>query len=254
MSTMLSALLFAASATAQLTTTMQMPWSGFDTDEMHYIGSVVGVEGGKTTMAMSMKALPAASEEDKEYMDYYGLTELYTFQGSTWLESAATTEIENSDDEVMDMTMSMGCVVPTGTRSAMATCTYSVNGAYVWATQCGSYAAEETSTPSYCTESSGSRIPDEEAVSETAFEFAPFEVIITAGADMLTANAGATPTNSGATPTNAGPRPTGDVEAAKVAPTGPSDAPGAPDDTSAASALKVAPVFVLGAAVAAFLL
>lgn len=283
---MLSALLLAATATAQLTTSVRFPAGPPDAAAMDYLfaGSVVAVDGDKTTMAMAM-----TFDGDDEGIEWSGgMTETVTFDGSTWMETQYTTSMEAKDD----YSYSFGCNMPANTRESL-TCTYSENGPFIVSTYCeslSSYYGDSTQTylytyssdefspgtvetvietydfgsseiPDYCT-NGGSIFPESMAIQtiELSGTNARYiDVVVTAGQEKLGASAGATPTSSGARSTATD----GTVFTTFISstgqngsPTGPTDVPAAPENTNAAAPMvTLAPALAgLGVAMAAFVL
>lgn len=222
---MLSTVLFAASAAAQLTTSMWMP-SSYDPSEVGFYGSVVDVKDGKTTVALQFDD---DTDMDSIYV-YDNTPETITIQGSTWFESVATT---TERFEEGDMTYSIGCSVPARSR-AKPTCTYSMGGELAYKSYCSDYSsytdaytstyeytytADEwypetvetyirtvdyrTYIPEEC--SSGSTLPEDIAVQTVTMSrgyIETYQVVITAGEEKLSATAGSAPQGTGAQATN----------------------------------------------------
>jgi hypothetical protein len=284
MSFILSTILLAASASAQITTTIRLPGNLWDDEvQLGYYASVVDNSNGALTMALSFD-----NDTDTEALGLDATTvETATFKGATWYESIQTTTdpFENG----AAMTVSYACNMPTAGR-ARPTCVYSVGGELAFSQYCSdyssytdfytttytdSYSADEfgpateytytetvnyaTYIPDFCTE--GSTLPEsiaQETVTFSKSDIATYQVIITAGQEKLdataaaTASSGASATATGAsarTGTGAAPAATGGNG---TAPSGTASQP--PAGTGAAAMITLAPAFVgLGAAVAVFL-
>lgn len=280
MSPILSTLLFAATATAQLTTSIFLATEYTnDAEDVRYKGSVIGVKNDKTTYAVEydLDAMPRSLS-----VMYSGLdTQTITIEGTTHFESMTTYAGR-------EMTYSMGCDMPS---SARALCTMSVGGPdafdvfcdgqstytgattsfyeyeYTYTSDSGEeYTSTETLTetydeaeywPDFCTEG-GSTVPEEYAVTTTRIQGTAVPLVITAGEAKLTAtpaaslSSSARSTGSGSQSAATGtPRSTGsDVE---VSQTGPTNAPAAPAETGAAAPMiTMAPALAgLGLAMAA---
>jgi hypothetical protein len=221
MSPILSALLFAVAATAQVTTSIWMPSPYQDDTHIGFYASVVGVSEGKTTLALSFD-----NKTDLATAGYVVEDEpnTMTFYGNNRFESVTTTsEVDNGPA----LTMGYGCEE---TRAG-AVCRFASEGPAVYSSKCASYSdytdvytttreiaygadytVTETSTidyrtrvPAYC--KSGSTLP-ESVVAHTysieKHEIATYQVVITAGAEKLSATAGATPASSVPAPTGSG--------------------------------------------------
>lgn len=225
MSPILSSLLFAATATAQVTTSMWMPSPYQEDTHIGFLASVVGVNDGKTTMALHFD-----NETDLATAGYIvdHKPNTMTFYGNTRFESVTT---ETSDGS--PLTVMYGCEQTTarGGASVGAMCKFASDGPAVYSSKCAPYSDYtdvQTSTkeipygnghtltettvidyrtrvPAYC--KSGTTLP-ESAVAHTYAieqnEIATYKVVITAGAEKLSATAGATPSNSSPAPTATG--------------------------------------------------
>jgi hypothetical protein len=271
MSSILSFLLLAATATAQLTTSLRLP-VGME-EGFECTGSVVAVDEGRTTLAVTM----TYSYDDMGEPMSESYTETLTWEGSTRVGSVFTTAME--DD--LPISYSMGCELPANTRSDV-TCTHSQNGPGVVSMICGDYVGQEAVTettlytytsdelgpasvetviytygmdeddaPDFCT-GSATTLPESYAMETMTMPgtAAPYiDIVITAGQEKLGATAGASITGTG-------PRPTGtaqDNAEQKGTPTG--NVPAAPEDTgNAAPMITMAPALAIGAAMAAFVL
>lgn len=278
----IATLLFAATASASVTTSIRMPGPNYgEAADYSYLGSVVGVNGDKTTLALEYDFGTTS--------DYFGHNyeaETYTLIGGTRIEGrTSTADIGDGGD----FTASVGCDVPS---TGKATCTYSENGAYLASMYCSNvkeYATPVTTTyaytytsdeygpattetyvetygglddfPSYlepyiefCS-TGGSALPEEIAIATETFKpkyVQNYQVIITAGEEKLKATAGSTPSNSEAKPTGTatGTAATGTATSA----TGSTDAPQAEFTGAAAPMRALAPALAgLGAAMAAFM-
>ncbi|KAK7188501.1 hypothetical protein DPSP01_010917 [Paraphaeosphaeria sporulosa] len=227
MSPILSTLLFAAAATAQVTTSIWMPSPYQEDTHIGFYASVVGVSEGKTTLALSFD-----NKTDLATAGYIVEDEpnTMTFYGSSRFESVTTTT-DVSDG--LALTMGYGCQETSarGGVSVGAMCRFASEGPAVYSSVCEKYSdytdvytttkefaygddytVTETTTidyrtrvPSYC--KSGSTLP-ESIIANTYMieqeEIATYQVVITAGADKLSATAGATPSSSGPAPTGTG--------------------------------------------------
>jgi hypothetical protein len=222
MSPFISTLLFAASAAAQVTTSIWMPNGVSDNVQVGYVGSLVNIQNDKTTLALQY-------DKDTDTSALYiweNIVQTITIQGSTWYESVYT---ETDVDMSAEATYSLGCEVPAKTR-AKATCTYSMGGPLALSSLCGeystytdvytstyefTYSADEygpastrtytelidssTDIPSYCV--SASTLPKNIAVNTEALPrsyIQTYQLVITAGQEKLSATAGATPTGTSA--------------------------------------------------------
>lgn len=269
MSSILSTVLFASAAVAQVTTSVWLP--SYGASDYEFKASVVGVDGDAVTMAVSLSA------DD----DYYGNSEeTVTFHGTTAFENVITTTDSYGDYEG-DMTISYGC----SKQGNKPVCVYSSNGPAVWSSYCEDYSSyttiivstetytfdspastiEQVSTydyrdqvPDFCL--TGSLLPEYYAVNSmsiAASDMETYAVTITAGESKLSATAGASPSNRAASPTKT---PTG---SASVTPTGgsnstgPSSSPSPPAQQSTAAAAPMqtlAPALAgLGALIAALI-
>ncbi|KAI4908163.1 hypothetical protein J4E90_008787 [Alternaria incomplexa] len=277
MASLLSTMLFAASASAQVTTSFWMPSNGLGTDNIGFVGSVINANETHTTVAVEYDEgtdLDALSIGVNGPMtmtigpEYYGTTVDVGIAGS------------GDDDE--DDTYALDCTWPTPEEAGSnRTCTVSYppglasllcqNTAYISTTeeiwtrthtypargsepagtetvrQTFSYgygsAVSSVSQPAYCSESGA---PDEPYVSEVEIEatqFGTYYLVITAGTEKLEATAAATATMSSAMSTGA---PTNATGASGTAPV--------PEVTEAgAPMVRGAPLLAgLGAAAAAF--
>lgn len=257
MSSILSTVLFASAAVAQVTTSVWLP--AYGADEYEFKASVVAAEGDTVTMAVEMSA-----------DDYYGGAETITFHGTTAFENVITTTDVYGDYEG-DITISYGC----SQRNNNPVCVYSSNGPAVWSSYCEDYSSyatpvvetetytfdsppstiEQVSTydyrdqvPEFCL--TGSLLPESYAIDTVSVrnsDMQTFAVTITAGAAKLSATAGATPSNSAASPTRTSnsestPTPTGSSNS-----TGPTNTPPPPSEQSTAAA---APMQTLAPALA----
>lgn len=267
MAPVLSTVLFASAAAAQITTSMWLPIP-YGSDDYDFQASIVGADGDRVTMAI-------------EDASSAGPTNTITFHGSTSFENIITTSDSYGDYEG-DMTVSYGCSKRRGTP----VCVVSSNGPVVWSAYCAdytSYVTTETYTfdsppstveqvatydyldsmPDFC--STGSLLPERYAVQTISASDADeaylgtYAVTITAGEQKLSATAGATPSNTPAsstpsrstTPTNSlSSSPTNSGSNSSV----PSPTTPAQQSTNAASApmKTVAPILAgMGAFVAA---
>lgn len=281
MSPVLSTLLFAAAAAAEVTTSMWLP-GPYSAEDVGYVASVIGANGDTVTMVLEYD-----DETDFSSLGYYEYDnepETITFHGSTSVENVVTTTDAFDGNE---LTISMGCEKK-GSRGR-AVCAYSSNGPAVYSSLCSYYSDYNeivTSTevytfdnpssevtqietydyrsyiPDYCL-GSASTIPESELVQTMTMGsdyFETYQVVVTAGEEKLSATAGATPTDSAASATATG---SGASSGASftAAPSGSgsptaSQSSGAPEQTTnAAPMVTVAPMLAgLGAAVAAFVL
>jgi hypothetical protein len=257
MSPILSTILFASAAAAQITTSLWLPSLGTsDEQQYNFEASVIASKGDDITMAVGISG------------DEYP-AETITFHGSTAFENIITTS--DVDGSVSgDMTYSYGCTQ----QGKKPICVASSNGPAVWSLHCDAYTeyADFTSSlglPDYCM--SGSLLPESVAVTSISLdetEVQTYAVTITAGEAKLGATAGATPTNSGASPTrtptgsltrsttgSTTTSPTGGNNSAGPASTPSGSAPPAEQSKGAAAPMvTLAPALAgMGALVAAFL-
>jgi hypothetical protein len=270
MSSILSTVLFASAAAAQITTSIWLP-APYGVEDYTFKASVIASEADAVTMAIDMKV-------DGE--DIASTADIITFHGTTAFENIITTTDAYGDYEG-DLTVSYGC---TKQRSGPV-CAYSYNGPVAWSSFCEDYTSyttvitstvtygdlEEVVTedyrdqvPSFCL--SGSVLPEEWAI-ETAsaedIDVQTYAVTITAGEEILGATAGATPTNSAASPTKSSSEtpartPTSSGSGSASSPSGsPSGTPSPPAEQSTGAAAPMntlAPALAgLGALVAALL-
>ncbi|KAF2740740.1 hypothetical protein EJ04DRAFT_164380 [Polyplosphaeria fusca] len=276
MSLFLSSLLLAATATAQVTTSIRMP-GNLDDYDVGYYASVVGNSDGALTLALQYD-----NDTDIDALGVYeNAPETATLKGATWFESVVTTTDPFENNAAM--TMSLACQMPTAGR-AKPTCVYSMGGELAFSSYCSDYstytdvytttyvdsyssdefgpATEYTYTetvdygdyiPEFCTE--GSTLPESIAVETVTLSksyIGTYQVVITAGEEKLDATAAAAPSSGAsqtASTTGAAPAPTG---ANGTVTSGTASAP--PQGTGAAPLMTMAPALVgLGAAIAAFL-
>jgi hypothetical protein len=276
MSPILSTIIFASAAAAQVTTSIWLPAAPYGEDNIQFQASVINVDGDAVTMAIGM--------EDKEFLSS---SETVTYHGTTAFENVVTTTDSYGDYEG-DLTVSYGCTK----KGNKPVCTYSYNGPVAWSSFCEdytSYTAVITSTETYTYDSpestveqietydyrdqvpgfclTGSVLPDKYAIqtveAESDTDVQTFAVTITAGEEKLSATAGATPTgtasstkktgSASATPTPSGNGNNSTSPASSGSPSQ-SSAP-AEQSTGAAAPMKtLAPALAgLGALVAALL-
>ncbi|KAF2466345.1 uncharacterized protein BDR25DRAFT_306166 [Lindgomyces ingoldianus] len=273
MSPILSALFFAASVTAQITTSMWMP--GGNDDEVGFYGSVVAADNnGKTTLAIMYD-----NDTDPSYYSHYKNNPQTVTIGETWFESVVTTTANFYEG---DMTVGLTCEVEMATR-AKPTCTYSMGGKAPFSSYCEDYSTytevytttqlytyrtgvrtyiqtydESEYIPSFCL--TGSTLPKSIAIQTIALSrsmIGTYQLVITAGQEKLAATTGATPTVSGAQITGLSTATSSSTSAvntgAASSPNGTASAP--PLGTgAAASIMTMAPALAgLGAAIAVFL-
>jgi hypothetical protein len=280
MCTLQMSLLFAASATAQVTTSILMYKPQFGTDKIGFLGSVIGVSNSYTTIALAYD-----NGTDTDALGLYEETQTVTVGPTLWEaatsfhldeDSTTTTTYPVSDAE----SYTFRCEIPTAPANAQPACTMSYGGALAQYVECdtdegsiqqastsydttlytysgrGTYSAgvetvtetyifgpNSNSAPSWCSDES--YFPSSGYVSVTSVkreDFASYQVVITAGAEKLsaTAKASASVTSPSATGSSA----TGSKTSASVA---------TASKAAAAPMMTVGPVVVgLGAAFAAF--
>lgn len=190
----LTTILFAAIAAAEVTTSMWVP-SPYSPSEVGFYGSVVGVDGERVTMAVKYNEETDLSTFGYEYSNE---PQTITFIGSTSLESVITTTEPFNGGA---FTMSMGCSMGSGNR-AKPTCYVSSNGPAVYSQYCSGLTQEET--PDYCL--SGSTVPSSIAVQTLPInrnDIQTLQIIITAGEEKLSATAGATVSTASPSATSA---------------------------------------------------
>lgn len=274
-----SGLLLAATAAAETTTAIWMP-SPWHANETHigFYASVVGVDGGKTTLALQFDNQTDLATAGYEFDDE---PNTMTFFGSTRFESVMTSTaiLDGSVLEGSELTAMYGCELASGTHKRRSTlgavCRHSLNGPAMHSSFCDNYSDSttvstrtreheyddstvvETTTidyrthvPDYC-KSGASALPDSLVVDTYSIEkseLATFQVIITAGEEKLSATAGATVSNTPAMVTGTG--------AIHIPPTGTGAEPAQVTGAGAAGAmLPLHPAIAgLGAAAMAFLL
>jgi hypothetical protein len=279
MYTLHMSLLFAASATAQVTTSIVMYKPQFGTDKIGFLGSVIGVSNSHTTLALAYD-----NGTDVDALGLDGDTQTVTVGPTLW---EAATSVHLGDDSttttypVSDAeSFIFRCEIPTASANAQAACTMSYGGALAQFIECntdegsvqpastsydtslytysgrGTYSAgvetvTETyifgpntiSAPSWCSDES--YFPSSGYVSVTSVkreDFASYQVVITAGAEKLSATAKASASVTG--PSATGSSATGSTASVSVA---------TASKAAAAPIMTVGPVVVgLGAALAAF--
>jgi hypothetical protein len=277
MSSILSTILFASAAAAQVTTSFWLPSMDVAPEDVNFQASVVGADGKDVTLAISIDGEDFGGAETMETV---------TFHGSTAFETVSTITDYDSD-YAGDMTVSYGC-----TKSGNSpVCSYSSNGPAVWSSYCADYSeymtvltttstytfdspssvVEQVETqdyrdmvPDFCL--TGSLLPESYAINTLSVgrtDIETYAVTITAGEELLSATAGATPTTSGAsattkstgsaTPTASSSSPSGSSTGNSTVP---APSPTAPVEQTAAAApmVTLAPALAgLGALVAALL-
>lgn len=268
MSPILSTILFASAAAAQVTTSIWLPAAPYGQEQFEFQASVVGVDGDAVTMAIGMDS-----------GDFAGTSETITYHGTTAFENVITTTDSYGDWEG-DMTVSYGC----SKEGNKPVCTYSYNGPIAWSSYCEEYSSytevitttetytrrastyELTETYDYRTEvpdfcMTGSVLPESiaiDTVSAEGTDVQTYAVTITAGASKLGATAGATPTGSASKTGTSSASPTASPTGGNNS-TGPAGTPSqsapAEQSTAAAAPMKtLAPALAgLGALVAALL-
>jgi hypothetical protein len=270
MSLAISTLLFAASATAQYTTSFWMP-SRFN-DEIGFEGSVVDVKDDKTTIAIVYD-----QDSNTDGFSLQGLEpETITLQGTTWFETVTTT---SESFEEGDATYSIGCSIPSRTR-AKPVCTYSVQGVLAYNQYCSDYSTYtdayttsyeytydgfdttsvetiietidyRTYIPDFCL--SGSLLPESIALNTGTMsrtDIETYQLVITAGQEKLGATAGSTPTGTSAKETSTGTQ----SVATRSDGSTPTAAASAPENTGAAPMITAAPILAGLGAMAALVL
>ena len=123
-SSMLTTALFAASAAAQITTTFWMPYPYVDSNEAGYVGSVIGVDGDKTSLKIHFD-----DDTDTNALYYSDITQTITLQGSTYYEEVMTT---TDDVYGYDYNFSIACSEKASETRAAPVCTESSQGAYLY--------------------------------------------------------------------------------------------------------------------------
>jgi hypothetical protein len=199
MSSILATTLFAASAAAQLTTSIWLPGAG--NSNISFVASVIEQSGDRTTLSLDF-ADPTASEDD-----YYGeAPATVTVGGETYAAYQATaSDLFGEDDTTV--TISLAC--ERSDTSAVPTCTASSKGfESVISALCSSAATESHVTPmeydAYCTETDFTTETTMTLSGDSQYYINQFPLIITAGTEKLGASAAATPTSSGARSTGSG--------------------------------------------------
>lgn len=257
MPSLLSVSLLAATAAAQITTSVWVP--GSRSFHVGYEASVIAKNGNKTTLALNFDKDTDTSRLAAESIGPI----IYTIAPNSW-EVYTTTTLSPQGD----YTEKTDC-----TRQAdpdQAICAVSFNGRAAWAGYCQDHtetvsevrktyrytdraSSVETvqvtynplteSYPAWC--KSGTSLPESEAVSVltvAASRLQMYPIVITAGVEKLGASAGATPTTTG-------PQVTGASSGSGTPTTG------AASQQSTGAGVMVAPAFAgLGAAIAAYML
>ena len=275
MASLLSTMLFAASASAQVTTSFWMPIYGLGTDNIGFVGSVIDANGTHTTVAVDYdegtdtSALSLAADTPQILTigpDFYG-TKINIGLAASGDEEEDTYSLDCSWPTPEEVGSNRTCTVSYPPEIARQLCenpTYPSTSERVWSRthtfpargsepagtetvrQTLSYgygSAISTGTRSaFCSESG---TPDEgyTSVGElSGTEFGTYYLVITAGTEKLEATAAATPTMSSAMSTGA-----------STDATGTSGTASAPEVTEAgAPMVKGAPLLAgLGAAAAA---
>jgi hypothetical protein len=215
MYTLHMSLLFAASATAQVTTSIMMYKPQFGTDKIGFLGSVIGVSNSHTTLALTY--------DNGTDIDAVGPTLWEAATNYHFGDESTTTTYPVSDAE----SYTFRCEIPTAPANAQPACTMSYGGALAPFIECytdegsvqqsstlydtalytysgrGTYSAgvetiTETyifgpntiSTPSWCSDEN--YFPSSGYVSVRSVkreDFASYQVVITAGAEKLRARA-----------------------------------------------------------------
>lgn len=242
MAPILSTLVFATAATAQLTTSIWMPSPYQDDTHIGFLASVVGVSDGKTTLALhfdnstDLKTAGYAIDHTPNTMTF----------GPNGFEAVSTIAASNDEPE---STVTYGCEL-TSTKAAKAdgVCSFVSDSPTLYKSKCLSY-SDDTDVPDYC--KSGSVLPASVRAHTYAIEqedIATYQVLVTAGLEKLSATAGATPATSFAIPTATGSFTL--QRGQNTLPTGAAEAAGA-----AGAILPLHPALAgLGAAAMAFLL
>ena len=195
MSPLLSALLLAATATAQLTTSIRMPSPYQDDTHIGFLASVVAVSGDKTTLALHFDN--ATNLRTAGYLiDHKPNT--MTFQPSAF-EAVSTIPASAATPA---STVTYGCSFASPrSASAGGICSFVSDGPGLHASACAPYASA-ASAPAYCKD--GSDLPESLRAHTYAIEdqdIATYQVVITAGTEKLSATAGATPSAGSPAPT-----------------------------------------------------
>ncbi|KAF1980443.1 hypothetical protein BU23DRAFT_562787 [Bimuria novae-zelandiae CBS 107.79] len=171
MSPILSTLVFTAAATAQLTTSIWMPSPYQDDINIGFLASVVGVNEGKTTLALHFD-----DQTDLKTAGYIidHKPNTMTFEKGGF-EAVST---ESAQDDVPASTVTYGCQLNSPkSASAGGVCSFVSDGSALSDSAGGhTYSIEEE-------------------------DIATYQVVITAGTEKLRATAGATPSSSGPAPT-----------------------------------------------------
>ncbi|KAF2271641.1 uncharacterized protein EI97DRAFT_262528 [Westerdykella ornata] len=271
MARLLAALLLAATASAELTTSIRLPFGGDATTEEAYLGSVVGVDGDKTTMVIEYNDTEMTDAVPKQTMTLHGTTSVEI--------------VMNSLGNIQDATYSLGCDMK---DKVTASCVLSQWGDGLVKEYCGSVTMLTQPAPtnteitttykttvtengkvltetvtetfyfgdedlSFCTPGV-SELPKELSYREQKEKIGDVKFIITAGEEKLSATAGAKPTDSAAPSTTGSGFKTTTTPTGSAALSGSGTAAGS-KPTGAASHMGAAgPVMALGVAAAALLL
>ncbi|KAI4944086.1 hypothetical protein J4E91_008941 [Alternaria rosae] len=280
MAPLLSTMLFAATASAQVTTSFWMPSNGLGTDNIGFVGSVINANETHTTVAVDYDEGTDKSALSIGVDGPQTMTIGPKFFGTT-IDVGLAANGGNAEDDEED-SYSLDCSWPTPEEAGSnRTCIVSYppelarllcqNTVYlstsedVW-TRTHTYpargsepagtetirqtftygygsAVSSVSQPAYCSESGTPEEPYVSEVEVSATQFGTYYLVITAGTEKLEATAAVTPTMSSAMSTNA---PTTATDASGTAPL--------PEVTEAgAPMVRGAPLLAgLGAAAAAF--
>lgn len=284
-------LLLAASATAQVTTSILMYKPQYGTDKIGFVGSVIGVSNSQTTLAISY--------DNGTDTDALGLDqEIQTVTvGATFFEAATSVrldenEITTTSYPVTDaVSYTYRCEFPTAPANAQPACTMSYGGALAQLLECDyrtyegasqSYTSYETnlytysgrgtysagvdtiietyidgpntaSAPTWCSDEN--YFPSSGYVSTTAVkkeDFASYQVVITAGGEKLSATTKASASLTSASATGSGAMGSSTTESSGAGSKASASVATA-SKAAAAPIMTVGPMVVgLGAAVAAF--
>ncbi|KAI4646031.1 hypothetical protein J4E93_005610 [Alternaria ventricosa] len=234
MASLLSTMLFAATASAQVTTSFWMPSNGLGTENIGFVGSVINANETHTTLAVEYDE---GTDLDALSIGVNGPMTMTI--GPKVYGTTVDVGVASSGDDDEDDTYALDCTWPTP-EEAESNRTETVRQTFSWGY--GS-AVSSVSQPAYCSESG---TPDEPYVSEVeiaATQFGTYYLVITAGTEKLEATAAATPTMSSAMSTGAS---TDATDASGTAPV--------PEVTEASAPMvRGAPLLAgLGAAAAAF--
>ncbi|KAF2183468.1 hypothetical protein K469DRAFT_710633 [Zopfia rhizophila CBS 207.26] len=219
-------ILFAASATAQLTTSFWMPKIYLGTERISYVASVVGADQDRLTLAAS-----PANDTDYEALGLAtGSTDTYTFASTLFEYSTSEMPRNVAGASSGEYAYSFKCEMQTADAEADCTVSYgpgiargrcntrSIPGytsTQLWTFSDTDTAGVETIVrsfpgspntpiPDWCNEGSDAPVPSSALINDAPFQstyFGTYEFIITAGEEKVSATTGGVVSTSSVEPT-----------------------------------------------------